>query len=306
MFGLLLFALAIIPSPTNVHCNGGEVPGTSFAPFDVAINQVVDKSVECEGYVLQIEPTGVTIRSSDESGAFYARKTLEQIVDWRGYPCMTISDSPAYHWRGMLFDDARHFFGKNTLKKTLDLMSQYKLNVLHWHLVDDQGWRLDIPGLPELVRYGAVRVASPKHGASVRWIDKANEKYTFDLDGEKCGPFFYTEADVREIVDYAKQRHIKVVPEIEFPGHVYAMLAAHPELACVPENLSARSPRLIWGIEKDVLCLGNDESIRIMERCLIMYAAYSHLMSFTSGGMSAHRTGGGRALNAKREFGKRV
>ena len=265
----VLAALAVIPEPTRVERNGGETPAQTFASLTSRVDCVTDPKIAAEGYELEVSAKGViTIRSSDAAGAFYAQKTLEQIVDWRGYPCVRISDSPRYRWRGVLLDECRHFFGKETVKRTLDLMAQYKLNVLHWHLTDDQGWRLDVPGYPELVKYGAVRSASPRHGATVEWIDREKELYTMATDGQTYGPYFYTEADVKEILAYAAARHIRIVPEIELPGHVYAALVAYPEFACCPENLTKRSPRLIWGIEKDVLCIGNDKAIKFMEDVL--------------------------------------
>lgn len=255
-------ALSVIPQPSEVVWGEGSV--STSAPIRVGR----DASLAAEGYRLEIRDGAITIASSDAAGAFYARQTLEQMREGTNYPCAVVTDEPRYRWRGMHFDDCRHFFGKDVLKKTLDIMAQYKMNVLHWHLTEDQSWRLDIPGYPELVKYGAVRSASPKHGAKVKWIDKANEIYTMDTDGQKYGPYFYTEVDVKEILAYATERHITVVPEIELPGHVFAALAAYPEFACFPENLAKRSPRLIWGIEKDVLCIGNDKAIKFMEDVL--------------------------------------
>ena len=261
MIELVFAALAIIPEPTEFKLPAGHLPvGTK-------IEYEADAKLAPEAYALDVNPNGrIIIRSSSEAGTFYAKKTLEQLLDWRGYQCAKITDKPQYAWRGVLFDDCRHFFGKETLKRTLDLMAQYKLNVFHWHLTDDQGWRLDIPGRPKLVKYGAVRAASPQHGAGPVWTN--NTSYTMKLNDERYGPFYYTEADVREILAYAAERHIKVVPEIELPGHVAAALAAYPELACRPENCTKRSPRLIWGVEKDVLCVGNDAAIRFMEEVL--------------------------------------
>lgn len=254
----LVAALSVIPQPTQSWEQGETIPVTS----PIVVKK--DAAIAAEGYVLDVNPSGtVMITCSDDAGAFYARQTLKQITDWRGYACAKIRDQPAYRWRGMLIDECRHFFGKDVLKKTLDVMAQYKLNVLHWHLTEDQGWRLDIPGYPELVKYGAVRPASPKFGARMHW--DADGNYMMETDGQTYGPYYYTEADVKEILAYAAERHIKVVPEIELPGHVFAALAAYPEYACKPENLAKRAPRSIWGIEKDVLCLGNDKAIKFME-----------------------------------------
>ena len=254
----LFFAatLSVIPQPKDVRsCEG-------TAPTNVPIVVERDASIAAEGYRLEVRADGISIRSADAAGAVYARQTLEQMREGTNYPCAVVTDAPRYRWRGMHFDDCRHFFGKEVLKRTMDQMARYKMNVLHWHLTEDQAWRLDIPGYPELVKYGAVRAACPKHGAK---MVKSGDDWTMDLDDQKYGPFYYTESDVREILAYAAERHITVVPEIELPGHVFAALAAYPEFACKPENLSKRSPRLVWGIEKDVLCLGNDKAIKFME-----------------------------------------
>lgn len=261
LYPLIVAALSVIPQPTEVLERNESVPATT----PIAVTR--DATIAPEGYVLDVRaPGSITIRSSDAAGEFYARQTLKQLLDWRGYACVQIKDQPVYRWRGMLIDECRHFFGKDVLKRTLDVMAQYKLNVLHWHLTEDQGWRLDIPGYPELVTYGAVRPESPKFGAKLRVGDKG--EYTMETDGQTYGPYYYTEADVKEILAYAAERHIKVVPEIELPGHVFAALAAYPQFACHPENLAKRAPRTIWGIEKDVLCIGNDAAIKFMEDVL--------------------------------------
>lgn len=256
---LFAAALSVIPQPADVQlCDRHTVPA------DAKVVVEKDGTIAAEGYRLRVNPAeGVRIACSDAAGEFYARQTLKQLVGTNGYPCVSIIDRPAYPWRGMLIDDCRHFFGKDVLKNVIDQMAQYKMNVLHWHLTEDQAWRIDIPGYPELVKYGAVRPASPKFGARLK--REANGEYSAETNGQTYGPFYYTEADVREIIAYAAERHVKVVPEIELPGHVYAALAAYPEFACKPENLANRTPRSIWGIEKDVLCIGNDKAIKFME-----------------------------------------
>lgn len=256
---LFAAALSVIPQPADVQlCDRHTVPA------DAKVVVEKDGTIAAEGYRLRVNPAeGVRIACSDAAGEFYARQTLKQLVGTNGYPCVSIIDRPAYPWRGMLIDDCRHFFGKDVLKNVIDQMALYKMNVLHWHLTEDQAWRIDIPGYPELVKYGAVRPASPKFGARLK--REANGEYSAETNGQTYGPFYYTEADVREIVAYAAERHVKVVPEIELPGHVYAALAAYPEFACKPENLANRTPRSIWGIEKDVLCIGNDKAIKFME-----------------------------------------
>ena len=254
----ILAAIALVPQPAKLVETGGVTKNAE-------IRYVTDSAVPVEGYRLKVAADGITVTSSDAAGRFYAGVTLAQLKNGKAWPCVEIEDAPAYRWRGAHLDECRHFFGKETVKQMLDLMAQHKLNRFHWHLTEDQGWRLDIPGYPELVKYGAVRSASVRHGQRAT---KGSKEDADKLNGVKYGPFFYTEADIREIVAYAAERHIVIVPEIELPGHVFAALAAYPEFACVPANMASREPRLVWGIEKDVLCLGNDKAIKFMEDVL--------------------------------------
>lgn len=257
----------LVPAPRKsvegegVYSVAAENVNASIATF------ATDAALPAEGYALSVSADGIKVKSADAAGAFYAVQTLRQLAAKENgkltFPCVEIEDSPTYRWRGVHFDDCRHFFGKQTLKRTLELMAQHKMNVLHWHLTEDQGWRLEIPGYPELIKYGAVRPTSPSHGARAR-RDK-NGKLHIDMDGVRYGPFYYTEADVKEIIAHAAERHITIVPEIELPGHVCSALAAYPEFACKPENMAHRHPRVVWGVENEVLCLGNDKAIKFME-----------------------------------------
>ena len=164
----------------------------------------------------------------------------------------TASAAERFVWRGLMVDEGRFFFGKDAAKVMLDRMAANGLNVFHWHLTEDQGWRLEIRKFPELTEVGAVRPYSPK---------VHTEK---EPDGVKYGPFFYTEKDVAEILAYAKERGIRVVPEIEIPGHIRALLAAHPEFSC-RGDLPKETPGW-FDIMEDVLCAGNDEAIRYLEQ----------------------------------------
>ena len=182
-------------------------------------------------------------------------------------PCVRVRDWPQYRWRSVMLDEGRHFFGKAAVLDLLDHMAEYKLNVFHWHLTEDQGWRIDVPGFPELVKWGATRPSS------VAWHTRPSYPNGFDkpteciLDDQQYGPYFYRPQDIAEVLAFAKARHITVVPEIEFPGHARALLAAHPEFSCVGESLP-RVPRCAVGIEKDVVCGANMEFYRWMERLL--------------------------------------
>jgi len=266
--GLFAADINVVPYPRTVveregtYCVGA---GTNLA--DIAAHET-DATIPPEGYRLSIVPDGVKIASSDAAGAFYAVETLKQLAsagDDGGValPCVDIEDSPRYEWRGVHIDEARHFFGKETVKQVLDLMAQHKLNRFHWHLTDDQGWRLEIPGRPELVKFGAVRPASIRHG--IRYLKAATPE---TANGVKYGPFFYTADEVREIIAYAAARHITVVPEIEFPGHFFSVLAAYPQFACFPESAASREPRVSWAQEYNVMCIGNDEAVKFMEEIL--------------------------------------
>lgn len=259
-FGVLL-AVALVPMPQQVEWIEGR------CPTNAPVREVADQSLSAEGYRIEVGKDGVLIASSASAGAFYARQTLSQLTEGDSIACCKIVDSPAYPWRGFLLDEGRHFFGKETVKGVLDMMAYHKLNVFHWHLTEDQGWRIDVPGLPELVKYGSIRPESPTHGAKLNKI--ANYQYKSEsLNGIPYGPFYYSEADLREIVAYAKERHIKVVPEVDLPGHALAILAAYPNLACFPENIKTRMAWPDWGIFADVLCIGNDKTLDFLYRVL--------------------------------------
>ena len=249
----------VVPMPRTMTLDVG-----SIAAKDARIVCAKGKGLSPEGYRLTVTTNGVEIAAADDAGEFYARETLRQLLTDGRYPCCRIDDAPAYRWRGMMIDEARHFLGKDTVKRVIDLMAMHKLNVLHWHLTDDQGWRVELKRHPELVEFGAVRPESVRMGGWRKW-EKGGP--VFETDGMRYGPCFHSQADIREILAYAKARHVTVVPEIEFPGHVRALLAAYPRCSCVGEKLP-RTPRVFWGIESDVLCVGNDEAVALAEDIL--------------------------------------
>ena len=182
-------------------------------------------------------------------------------------PCVRVRDWPQYRWRALMLDEGRHFFGKAAVLELLDRMAEYKVNVFHWHLTEDQGWRIDLPGFPELVKYGATRPRSVARRTEPVYPDGYDRPPVCILDDEPYGPYFYTPRDVADVLAFAKARHISVVPEIEFPGHARALLAAHPEFSCVGESLP-RVPRVDWGVEVDVVCAANMGFYRYMEGVL--------------------------------------
>ena len=262
---------ALIPMPREVKWKEGWFAAAEN-PDRVQVKSVADASIPDEGYRLSVAADGITVRSGGEAGAFYARQTLRQLAERAGkgwkYRCVEISDAPAFRWRGVLLDEGRHFFGKETVRKLLDLMAMYKYNVFHWHLTEDQGWRIDVPKYPKLAQMASMRLRSPAHGSTLgrgKDADGARTYTSSEMTTQKYGPFFYTADDIREIVAYAAERHISVVPEIELPGHARAALGAYPELSCFPERIPAGSAAEDWGIFRDVFCMGNDETIRFLE-----------------------------------------
>lgn len=281
---LLLDALsgeALLPVPRSIKANSErDVFMCRAKDLSAKVTFLADASIPKEGYRAVVTKKGIRVWSSDAAGAFYAVRTLDQWakktyvpdplkakVKNRAYDfeleAVEIEDAPRFRWRGLMIDEARHFLGKEAIFRQLELMAEYKLNVFHWHLVDDQGWRLDLPGHPELVRYGAVRPQSVAYGAMTEWIGE-EQSIHYELDSTRYGPFFYTPDEIREVLSFAKARHITVVPEIELPGHERALLAARPDLSCRGFALE-RVPRVYWSVEQDVLCAGNDEAVRYLE-----------------------------------------
>lgn len=194
-----------------------------------------------EAYTLTISPGGVRIAAPDAAGVLWGVQTLRQLLppafddttaarpDAWAIPAMTIRDAPRFAWRGAMLDAVRHFFPVAFVKRFVDLISRYKLNVLHWHLTDDQGWRLEVPRWPRLTTVGAWR----------------SDAYGTPYGG------FYTERDVRAVVEYARLRGVTVVPEIEMPGHSVAAIAAYPWLGCTGDTIPVATD---WGVHPDVDC----------------------------------------------------
>ncbi len=232
-----------------------------------------DNTLAAEAYTLTANAEGVKITAAAHAGSFYALQTLKQLLPtayfgktlaanaaWQ-VPYVTISDQPALGYRGFMLDVARHFFDKTEVKRILDIMAFYKLNRFHWHLTDDQGWRIEIPKWPKLTEVGAVRSGSfVNAGGSSKFFD--DTEY-----GRGC---FFTIDDLKEIVAYAKERNIEIMPEIDLPGHMVAAVASYPELGCHPDQPS--EVRIDGGISKDVLNIGKDEVVDFLKDVLDVVA----------------------------------
>jgi hexosaminidase len=217
-------------------------PGSCQADAPVVLT--IDPSLPAEAYRLEIGDQGIAIACADAAGEFYARQTLAQLATVQGgrLAGVHIEDRPRFAWRGAMLDSCRSFQTTAFIKKFLDLMAYHKLNRFHWHLTDDQAWRLEIPALPELARVGGRRLDRRFHHQ--QWREGS-----------------YSPDDVREIVAYATARHITVVPEIETPGHAMAALASHPELSCSGRSIEVPDT---FGIHEDVFCAGNDEVFALL------------------------------------------
>lgn len=212
-----------------------------------------DKS---EAYSLDISEDGIRIKAEGINGAFYGCISAGQLIfDSKGeLPLLSIKDKPVLSWRGFLLDTSRSFYTTNFIKKMLDACALHKLNILHWHLTDDQGWRFEVAEYPRLTEVGSIRKDHTLPEANDGFYDEGKERR-----------LWYTDEEIRDIVRYADERCISIVPEVEFPGHSSALLAAYPEFGCTggPYNVENR-----WGIFPDVLCLGNDKVFEIYQAAL--------------------------------------
>jgi hexosaminidase len=221
-----------------------------------------------EAYSIAVTGNAVTISAGDDAGLFYAFQTLMQLI-WPSQkesggeiavPCADITDAPQYSWRGMHLDVSRHFFPKEFIFKMLDAMAMHKLNTFHWHLTDDQGWRIEIKKYPELTAVGGWRDETLiGHGSETPWV----------YDGTRYGGY-YTQEDIREVVEYAGRLHINVLPEIEMPGHAVAALQAYPGLSCSGQPVPQFNR---WGVSEDVFCAGKEETFELLTGVLEEVAA---------------------------------
>lgn len=226
-----------------------------------------DERLNQEGYSLDISGDEINIVANSPNGIFYGVQTLYQILD-NGessingitIPNITIIDEPRFKWRGMHLDVGRHFFDVNFIKRYIDLIALHKMNVFHWHLTEDQGWRVQIDAYPKLTEISAYRDES----LIGHYSDKPRK-----WDGIKYGGY-YTKEEMKEVVAYAKERYVTVVPEIEMPGHSRAALAAYPELSCTG---GPHSVATLWGVHKEVFCAGKESTFEFLETVLTEVAA---------------------------------
>ncbi len=247
-----------------------EVAGTqaevaySAAPEEGGFCFRVDETLPAEHYALEVGQTGATLRASSLPGFIYGIQTLKQLLPAAVYsgeaapsdkweiPCVSIEDAPRFGYRGLHLDVARHFFDTKQVEKVIDMMVVHKLNTLHWHLTEDQGWRIEIKRYPKLTEFG-----SKRKGTMI-------EKQWGSCDNVPYGGY-YTQDEIREVVAYAAARGITVVPEIDLPGHMLAALACYPELGCTGGPYEVETG---WGVFEDVLCPGKEKTFEFLENVL--------------------------------------
>ena len=246
---------------------GKEEPSTNF--ISVHINSALEMGEE--GYALSVTPEFIQLTGKSAQGVFYGLQTLMQLLpaeiessgtvrdrEWL-VPVVEIKDEPRFKWRGMHLDVCRHFVPVENIKKHLDMLAMFKMNTFHWHLTEDQAWRIEIKKYPKLTQIGATRI----------------EGEGIEYSGH------YTQEEVKEIVAYAGERFITVVPEIELPGHALAALTAYPEYSCTGGPFTLRN---VWGVEPDVFCAGKEETFTFLENVIDEVAALFPSPYFHIGG----------------------
>ncbi len=274
------------------------------AAIKLVLNENEDAYIGAEGYHVSVNTKQITIRANKPAGLFYGVQTLIQLlpneieskelvkgVKWE-VPCVEITDYPRLAWRGLMFDVARHFFTKKEVKQYIDAMVRYKYNLLHLHLTDDEGWRIEIKGLPKLTEIGAWNVK--REGTFGAFIPPtANEPRNYGG--------FYTQEDIKELIAYAKERFVDIMPEIDVPGHSLAVIAAYPDLSCTPEavNYKVRSGERImdWskgappiGLLDNTLCPANEKVYVFLDSVITQIAKLFPFEYIHMGGDEASHT----------------
>ena len=248
------------------ECTSSQVEVKTFCCIPckgASLTIAYDAELPDEAYEIKVDESGATVKSSSHNGVLYALATLRQMLPPAIYsseasdaefaiPFCEIQDSPAYSYRGVMLDCARHFFPVENVKRLLDAMAAYKLNRFHWHLTDDQGWRIESKKYPKLTEVGSMRSGT-----------MVGRDWNSDDHIPHGG--YYTQEQLREVVDYAWKLGITIVPEIDLPGHMVAALASYPELGCTGGPYEVLK---IWGISDQVLCAGKDETYRFLDEVL--------------------------------------
>ena len=252
------------------------------ATIKLQLNAMEDKAIGKEGYSLSVNTKNIVIKANQPAGLFYGVQTLLQLfpkeiespklvenIKWVA-PCVEIMDQPRFGWRGMMFDVSRHFFTKNEVKQFINDMVRYKYNLLHLHLTDDEGWRIEIKGLPKLTETGAWNVKKVGYFGT---FSKPEPDEPRNFGG------FYTQDDIKELVQYAKEKFVNIMPEIDVPGHSLAAVVSYPELSCTPEantyHVRSGEPIMDWShghppiaLVDNTLCPANEKVYEFLDKVM--------------------------------------
>ncbi len=252
---------AATPRPNAINLLLGKAPTSSDSP---------------ESYSLEVTSRSIQIEASAPAGFFYGLQTLLQLlpkeiesnvnqpqIKWR-IPCLQIVDYPRFGWRGLLLDVSRHFFPKESVMKYIDQMARYKFNTFHWHLTDDNGWRIEIKSLPKLTQVGGWRVARLGRWGEIE-PPQAGESAAYGG--------FYTQEEIKEIIAFARERNVTIIPEIELPGHALAALASYPELSCTGGPFQVNPGSDFYQKEDNAFCPGNEKTFEFFDQVLTEVAA---------------------------------
>src|SRR5690606_24807051 len=245
----------LVPLPARLEQREGSFrfdAGVALGAADAAARRVAGHFAgmvaATHGFTPALAGEGAQVRASDERGLFYGAVTLWQLLSSAQgeavrIPALRIEDAPRFSWRGLMLDSARHFQSVDEIKQLIDAMARHKLNVLHWHLTDDQGWRIEIPKYPKLMEVGGCRIPAGEAGT--------------DPDTGQTRPYcgWYTQDQIRDIVAYAGERHIMVVPEFDMPGHVQAVVAAYPEYGSLGDTPPVSNE---WGVHQYLFNVDED------------------------------------------------
>ena len=280
----------------KIESDGKTRPGA----IHLVLNKTNDSELGDEGYTLKVSSEGAFVHANRPAGLYYGIQTLLQLLPkeiesaslaplevW-SMPNVEITDYPRFEWRGMMLDVARHFFTKEEVKGFIDNMVKFKYNRLHWHLSDDQGWRIEIKSLPKLTEVGAWR--APRTGV---W----NEFTKPAPDEPKTYGGFYTQEDIKEVIEYAKARFVTILPEIDVPGHSLAAVASYPELSCTPGTyqVNAGERFMVWekgtfyGLIDNTLCPANDYTYEFLDKVFTEIAALFPFEYIHIGGDEAYK-----------------
>ena len=266
--------VSVVPNPVSIEY-GGRGLKMKQAGWIPAVRTSIDSGLAAEEYILDTRKGKVVIKGGSDAGVFWGMQTLYQIlaqVENKGLdriPGVLIKDKPAFSYRGAHLDCCRHFFSVEEVKTYIDMLALHKINVFHWHLTEDQGWRAEIKRYPKLTEIGSVR-------AETLVGHYGSDEY----DGTPYGGF-YTQDEMRDVVAYAAERFITVIPEIEMPGHASAALASYPELGCRGAGYPYEV-QTTWGVFPEVFCAGNPETVTFLEKvldeiCDIFPSEYIHI-----------------------------